>query len=583
MPLPYEHAAIEERWQARWAAQRLHEIDLTAVAAAGTPGSSARKLYNLVEFPYPSAEGLHIGHALTYSGADVWGRMQRRLGHVVLQPMGFDSFGINAENYALKVGVHPRELMARTTANYRRQLTALGCGWSWDAEISTCDPGYYRWTQWVFLRLFDAGLAYQAEAPVLWCRSCQTVLAREQVEGVDPSGAGRATEASGTTASLGSCERCSTPVVERVLRQWFLRTTAYVERLLAGLDDLDWPAKAKNRQRAWIGRWVGDDGRVSYRLRDWLISRQRYWGPPIPIIHCDSCGAVAVPDNELPVLLPESIDLDVLRPTGTGQSPLARFGDWVRTSCPRCGGKGRRDTDVSDTFFDSAWYFLRYPSVDVPDRPWDNERTARWLPVDQCAGGPEHVTRHHLYARFVCLALHDRGLIPFAEPFPRLRLHGMLTMGGAKMSKSRGNVINPDKLVADHGADVTRLALLFTRPWDADGGFDPAVLVGVERFLARVWRLTTAPPGDGGAGLDLGRTVDRVTRSIEQMQFNTAIAALMALVGQLLSQAQPPAGDVRRVLVSLLAPFAPHVTEELWHTHLGDPGSVHTAPWPLRP
>jgi leucyl-tRNA synthetase len=583
VPLPYQHAAIEQRWQARWAAQRLHEVDLTAVAAAGGPRSSARKLYNLVEFPYPSAEGLHIGHALTYSGADVWGRMQRRRGHVVLQPMGFDSFGINAENYALKVGVHPRELMARTAANYRRQLTALGCGWSWDAELSTCDPGYYRWTQWVFLRLFDAGLAYQAEAPVLWCQSCQTVLAREQVEGADPSGAGSAADAGGTTASLGSCERCSTPVVERILRQWFLRTTAYVERLLAGLDDLDWPAKAKNRQRAWIGRRVGVDGRVSYRLRDWLISRQRYWGPPIPIVHCDRCGAVAVPDDELPVLLPKSIHLDVLRPTRTGQSPLARFGDWVRTSCPRCGGEGRRDTDVSDTFLDSAWYFLRYPSVDVPDRPWDPERTARWLPVDQCAGGPEHVTRHHLYARFVCLALHDRGLIPFAEPFPRLRLHGVLTMGGAKMSKSRGNVINPDKLVADHGADVTRVGLLFTRPWDADGDFDPAVLVGVERFLARVWRLATAPPGDGGAELDLGQTVDRVTRSIEQMQFNTAIAALMALVGQLLSLEQPPARDVRRVLVSLLAPFAPHVTEELWHTHVGDPGSVHTISWPGRP
>jgi leucyl-tRNA synthetase len=580
VPLPYEYAAIEQRWQARWAAQRLHEVDLTAVAAAGASGSSARKLYNLVEFPYPSAEGLHIGHALTYAGADVWGRMQRRRGHVVLQPMGFDSFGINAENYALNVGVHPGELMARTTANYRRQLTALGCGWSWDTEISTCDPGYYRWTQWVFLRLFEAGLAYQAEAPVLWCPSCQTVLAREQVEGADPSGV-RAAEARGTTG-LGSCERCSTPVIERILRQWFLRTTAYVERLLAGLDDLDWPAKAKNRQRAWIGRRDGVDGRVTYRLRDWLISRQRYWGPPIPIVHCESCGAVAVPDDELPVLLPKSKGVGALRPSRTGRSPLARFGDWVRTSCPRCGGEGRRDTDVSDTFFDSAWYFLRYPSVDVPDRPWDTERTARWLPVDQCAGGPEHVTRHHLYARFVCLALHDRGLIPFAEPFPRLRLHGMLTMGGAKMSKSRGNVINPDKLLAEHGADVTRLGLLFTRPWDADGDFDPAVMVGVERFLARVWRLTTAPPGDGGAGLDLGRTVDSVTRSIEQMQFNTAIAALMGLVGQLLSQDQPPGREVRRVLVSLLAPFAPHVSEQLWHDHVGEPGSVHTAPWPPR-
>jgi leucyl-tRNA synthetase len=560
VPLPYEHAAIEQRWQARWAAQRLHEVDPSQIV----PGSSP-KLYNLVEFPYPSAEGLHIGHALSYCGADTWGRYQRRRGHTVFQPIGFDAFGINAENYALRIGQHPSDLMARTTANYRRQLEALGCAWSWDSTFSTCDPAYYRWTQWVFLRLFEAGLAYQAEAPVLWCPSCQTVLAREQV---DPSG-------DADPGGLGVCERCSTAVVERTLRQWFLRTTRYADRLVAGLDDLDWPDKAKNRQRAWIGRRHDDDGRVRYRLQDWLISRQRYWGPPIPIVHCPGCGAVPVPDDQLPVLLPESSDLAVLRPSGDGSSPLARFPDWVTVPCPRCGAPARRETDVSDTFVDSSWYFLRFPSADVADRAWDPERTARWLPVDQYAGGPEHVTRHHLYARFVGMALHDQGLVPFAEPFPRLRLHGVLTMGGAKMSKSRGNVVNPDEMVAAHGADVTRLALLFTRPWDADGDFDPAVVVGAERFLARVWRLVSAPPGANTP--ELAPAVDKVTRSIERMQFNTAIAALMTLVGQM--QAQTPSAAAQRTLVSLLAPLAPHIADELWH-RLGATTSVHTTPWP---
>jgi leucyl-tRNA synthetase len=574
VPRPFEHAAIEQRWQARWAAERLHEVDPVADPATGEPPDP---LYNLVEFPYPSAEGLHIGHALTYSGADVWGRLQRRRGRTVLQPMGFDAFGINAENYALRRGEHPRELMAGTTANYRRQLEALGCAWSWDTTVSTCDPAYYRWTQWVFLRLFDAGLAYRAEAPVLWCPSCATVLAREQVEAADAAGAGAGTGA----GSPGVCERCSTPVVERTLRQWFLRTTAYADRLIDGLDDLDWPEKAKNRQRAWIGRRAADDGRVTYRLQDWLISRQRYWGPPIPIVHCPSCGAVPVPDDQLPVRLPESDDPAALRPDGTGESPLARFPDWVDVPCPACGGPATRETDVSDTFLDSAWYFLRYPSADVDDRPWDPDRTATWLPVDQCAGGPEHVTRHHLYARFVTMALHDQGLVPFAEPFPRLRLHGMLTMGGAKMSKSRGNVINPDEMVAAHGADVTRLALLFTRPWDADGDFDPAVVVGIERFLARVWRLVVeteaSPPEAGPSSVDLARVVSQVTRSIERMQLNTAIAALMTLVGRL--QRRAPTVDEQRTLVSLLAPFAPHIAEELWHRR-GEAGSVHTSPWP---
>jgi leucyl-tRNA synthetase len=283
-----------------------------------------------------------------------------------------------------------------------------------------------------------------------------------------------------------------------------------------------------------------------------------------------------VPDDDLPVLLPDVEDPTAIRPTGSGRSPLANFPDWVEAPCPRCRRPGRRETDVSDTFFDSSWYFLRYPSVDVADRPWDQARTRRWLPVDQYAGGPEHVARHHLYARFVTMALHDRGLVPFAEPFPRIRLHGVLTMGGAKMSKSRGNVINPDELIAADGADVTRLALLFTRPWDADGDWDPAVVAGAERFLGRVWRVVTGPDGDAG-GRELGAAVSRLTGDIERMRFNTAIAALMTVVGGLRRAAPTPAA--KRTLISLLAPFAPHLAEELW-CRLGGPYSVHTQPWP---
>jgi leucyl-tRNA synthetase len=363
------------------------------------------------------------------------------------------------------------------------------------------------------------------------------------------------------------------------MRQWFLRITRYADRLVAGLDGLDWPSKAKNRQRAWIGRTVGDDGTVSYRLHDWLISRQRFWGPPIPIVHCATCGTVPVPDDDLPVLLPTTDEPSAIHPTGTGRSPLANHPEWVHVTCPRCGAPAERETDVSDTFLDSAWYFLRYPSADFADRPWDDSRTKRWLPVDQYAGGPEHVARHHLYARFVTMALHDLGLVPFTEPFPRIRVHGMLTLGGAKMSKSRGNVVNPDDLIAAHGADVTRLALLFTRPWDADGEWDPAVVAGAERFLARVWRVATGPPGDAGAE-HVAEAVRRVTVDIDGLRFNTAIAALMTLVGRL--RGEPAAPDVARTLVSLLAPLAPHVAEELWPI-VGGVGLVHVAPWPDPP
>jgi leucyl-tRNA synthetase len=737
----YDPSAIELRWQARWAADRLWEIDVEHVRPD-------RKFYNLVEFPYPSAEGLHVGHAYTYSGADTYGRYLKMRGREVFQPIGFDSFGIHTENYALKVSEHPGTLTKRTITNYRRQLRSLGAAWDWSREIVTSDPSYYRWTQWLFVKLYRAGLAVRREAPVVWCPSCLTVLANEQLEG-------------------DRCERCGTRVVQRTMHQWFLRITAYAEELLRGLDDVDWPESAKRAQREWIGRsegveidfevsdrdirlrtfttrpdtlfgvtflvvppghpdvdalsrgtgmeaevhrfveetlrdrvatfgrgeaassalrgpftgsfgihpatgdrvpiyvadyvvatygtgavmgvpahderdfrfaavsglpvvevirhpedtkapgggpWTGEgvlieSGRFSglpsevardaiagwleargsgrrvvrYRLRDWLISRQRYWGPPIPIVYCADCGAVPVPENDLPVVLPHVADF---RPTGTGVSPLAGAESFVRTACPSCGGSARRETDVSDTFLDSAWYFLRYPSSDVHDRAWDPNRTERMLPVDSYAGGPEHVMRHHLYARFVTHALNDLGLVSFAEPFPHLRLHGMLTKDGTKMSKSRGNVVNPDRYIAEHGADVTRMYLLFIGPWDEGGDFSDAGVVGIERFLRRVWRLGAEPHKPGGGGVDL-RRMDRAIAAIgadlEAMKFNTAIASLMELGRWARRERDKMSSEewprVLGSLVLLLAPLAPHLAEELW-SRIGGEYSVHQQRWP---
>jgi leucyl-tRNA synthetase len=737
----YEPAAIEAAWQARWSADRSTETDVEHVSAD-------RKFYNLVEFPYPSAEGLHVGHAYTYTGADTYGRYLRMRGRDVFQPMGFDSFGIHTENFAIKVGEHPRTLTERTITNYRRQLTSIGAAWDWSRAIVTSDPSYYRWTQWLFVQLFRAGLAIRREAPVVWCPSCLTVLANEQVEG-------------------DRCERCGTEVVLRTMRQWFLRITAYADELVRGLEGLDWPDSAKRVQREWIGRsegteidfrvvgmdvrlrtfttrsdtlfgvtflalppehpyleslvagtdqeaavrayvdeaarrrlgapgggprtpstpertgvftgafaihpatgdevpiyvadyvvaaygtgavmgvpahdvrdfafadahglavveviqpedakstvppWTGEGvlrgsseftglrselardavsdwleargvGRraVRYRLHDWLISRQRYWGPPIPIVYCDDCGTVPVPEEDLPVVLP---DVDDFRPTGTGVSPLATVASFVETACPTCGEPAKRETDVSDTFLDSAWYFLRFPSSDIDDRPWDPERTERMLPVDSYAGGPEHVMRHHLYARFVTRALHDLGLVPFPEPFPRLRLHGMLTKDGAKMSKSRGNVVNPDRSIADHGADVTRMYLLFIGPWDEGGDFSDAGIAGIERFVRRVWRLITEPHVAGHGSVDI-RTVDRtiaaVGADLEAMRFNTAIASLMELVRwtrrEKSAMSSPEWSRASSSLVLLLAPFAPYLAEELWSI-LGGEYSVHQQSWP---
>jgi leucyl-tRNA synthetase len=644
MAMPYDVHEIERRWAQRWDEARLGHVDLETA-------DPDRFFCNQVEFPYPSAEGLHIGHVYKYAGVDAFGRRQRMRGREVFQPIGFDAFGIHTENYALQIGEHPRPLTERTKARFSDQLRRTGNVWAWNRVIDTSSADYYRWTQWLLVRLFDAGLFYRAEAPVLWCPSCLTVLAREQTEGDD-----------------ARCERCDTPVVERIMKQWFLRMTRYADRLVDGLDALDWPAHAKTLQRRWIGRSEGREiefgdltvfttrpdtlpavtflavpeghpaagttrphplsgeripvhaadyvvesygtgavmgvpahderdrryaiehgipisdaalldpntassvGRpaVRYRMRDWLISRQRYWGPPIPIVHCPTCGPVPVPEDDLPVLLPDLADF---HPTGTGQSPLAAAGDWVRTSCPRCDGPASRETDVSDTFVDSAWYFLRYPSTEFDDRPWDADRTKRFLPVDFYAGGPEHVQRHHLYARFVTMALYDLGLVPFEEPFPRLRLGGLIVRDGAKMSKSRGNAVTPDDYIDRHGADVLRCSLLFTAPWEQGGEFSDDVVTGIERFFARAWRTITGPDGTGPDAATVDAAITAVDDAIDRMAFNVALARLMELLPEVHS------AEAKRTFVLLLAPLAPHLAEELWH-RLGGEFSVHTQAWP---
>lgn len=745
----YDFRAVEAKWRQRWHAHPPAHFDLGAV-------DPAAKFYNLVEFPYPSAEGLHVGHVYTYCGADALGRYLTMNGSQVYQPMGWDSFGIHTENFALKIGENPKVLTDRATRNYRRQLERVGANWTWDSELRTDDPRYYHWTQWIFLQLYRAGLAVRREAPVIWCPSCLTVLAFEQVDG-------------------DACERCGTLVTPKVMKQWFLRITAYADVLLDTLPELDWPELSKRLQQEWIGRsagvsvtfalqqgWPGPPGELTafttradtllgvtfvavapehpvvaelaaasangdeirayaaqarsligaarlgtdrpasagrgtpgvrtdvraahpltgeelpvvvadyvladygtgvvmgvpahdqrdyefarrlglpvrtvivpatgaaaaepdtaderdgvltgsgefdgltsdaarqriadrlaglglggpatqYRLHDWLVSRQRYWGSPIPIVYCEACGEQPVPESELPVVLP---DIDDFRPAGTGLSPLATVPGFVHTTCPGCGGPARRETDVLDTFVESSWYFLRYPSYARADVPWDPELTRQMLPVDMYAGGREHTTRHHLYARFVTRALHDLGHLPFAEPFRRLRLHGLIISGGAKMSKSRGNVVNPDEYIDRVGTDNLRGYLLFCGPWEQGGDFSDRSLNGVVRFNARLFDLLIRPSPGGTGGVDMravDRAIDKVGHDIENLKFNTAIAELMSLANWLRDSASrmndAEWNHARRIIVLLLAPIAPFLAEELW-SRFGEPESVHRQRWP---
>ena len=742
MSMKYKPREIEQKWQERWAADRIYEVK---------EDSSLTKFYALTMFPYTSGD-LHIGHWYAMAPSDVHARFKKMQGYNVLHPMGFDAFGLPAENAAISRGIHPYEWTMKNVENMRRQLRSMGAIYDWNREVISCLPEYYVWTQWFFLKLYQAGLAYRAKAPVNWCPECQTVLANEQVVGE------------------GACERCGATVMRRDLEQWFFKITKYAEELL-DFSHIDWPEKIKIMQRNWIGKsegaeisfglehesieqkeirvfttrpdtifgvtffllapehplvsqlttsdhkteveeyiawcrrqadyertalgrektgvflgtyvvnklsgekapiWVTDyvlptygtgavmgvpahDERdfefakkfklpirsviapsgwsgeeltevytepgiminsgefndlsseegtericalleekgwgkrtVTYRIRDWLISRQRYWGAPIPIIYCDKCGIMPVPENDLPVLLPPDAEF---KPTG--ESPLKYCQSFINTTCPKCSGQARREVDTMDTFMCSSWYFLRYASPRTDDAPFDDEKLRYWLPVDLYTGGAEHAVLHLLYSRFFIKALRDIGLIDFDEPFTSLFNQGTIIYRGGKMSKSKGNVIAPDEYVAELGADAVRSYLMFIGPWNLGGEWSDSGVVGISRWLNRVWTLVGAdyinhasdPKAERELRHIVHKTIKKATQDLERFRFNTMLASLMEFTNYL-SKAQeaknvsiPLWKEAIEYFLLLLAPSAPHIAEELW-ARSGHSYSIHKQPWP---
>ncbi len=727
---PFEHNKIEAKWQGEWTKHKTYSPNIK---------EAKNKFYNLWMFPYPSAEGLHAGHAFASTGSDIYGRYMRMQGKTVFQPIGYDSFGIHSENYALKINEQPQEMLKKTTKHYEEQLKSIGHGYDWTKTVTTSDPGYYKWTQGLFVQLFKAGLVKRAKSKVNWCPSCKTVVADEQV-------------------IEGKCERCKSLVEKKDLMQWFIRITDYAQRLLDNLAKIDWPDKIKLAQKNWIGRsegakikfgikgsheqlevfttrpdtlngatfivlspdspwiekltakekketifeyintaqntsyedhsktktgvftgtyainpltkkeipvWIADyvvgtygsgvimgvpahderdmgfakkykieienkepDKRlwdkieeegwgerfVNYHLRDWLISRQRYWGPPIPAIYCAACakkgdsyfsknkpsirqdqtdwehaGWYPADEEKLPVTLPFIADY---KPKGDGSGPLANHPEFYETICPGCGAKAKRETDVSDTFLDSSWYFLRYPSVgakDASDAAFNTAITKSWLPVDLYFGGAEHAVLHLMYARFVTMALKDMGKITFEEPFPKFFAHGLMIKDGSKMSKSRGNVVNPDGYIAKYGADALRLYLMFMGPVDGYPDFRDTGMEGMSRFVDRLWRILNEQKdiNDQEVLIKMHQTIKKVTEDLKHFRYNTAIAIIMEFVNLLYEKAEEAKdgssqswNEAITNLTLMLAPFAPHLAEEVWVNSLGKPFSVHTSAWP---
>jgi leucyl-tRNA synthetase len=813
----FKYQKIEKKWQLKWRQKKIFEVDLK---------KAKKPFFNLMMFPYPSAEGLHVGNVYAFTGADIYGRLKRMQGYDVFEPIGLDGFGINSENYALKIGVHPMKQSLVSERRFYKQLGMIGNGFAWNYCLETYDPSYYQWTQWLFLQMFKHGLAYRKKQAVNWCPSCKTVLADEQV-------------------ISGSCERCSSIVEKKDLEQWFFRITNYAERLLKNLEKIDWAEKVKIAQRNWIGRsegaiiefpvvnssfkisvfttrsdtifgatyivlspehsllescrekisnyeevaryvlyvksrnederiaasrektgiklegirainpatqeeipifvadyvlgnvgtgaimavpahdqrdfefakkfnlpirvvvwpdvsaknindndidkayeadgylinsgrfnglqaskvkWeivklVGGKKHIQYHLRDWLVSRQRYWGPPIPVIFCENCkrilenykskksqfyyskgelenpGWIAVPEEDLPVKLPFIKDF---RPTGREEAPLASVKKFYEVKCPKCGNLARRETDVSDTFLDSAWYYIAYLSADLISgrkkkpslkfNPFSNSLVKKWLPVDMYIGGAEHAVLHLLYVRFLALALHDMKLLNFGsssapkgEPFPVFRAHGLLIKEGAKMSKSRGNVVNPDEYIKKFGADTLRMYLMFLAPFEKGGDFRDAGILGMKRFLDRIWSFyfslfqTVSKKSRSNDNKRrilnknflqeterlFARTIKKVTEDIESLHFNTSISALMIVFNHMeenkeLFLSGVVSGNYKinyflETFLKLLAPFAPYLSEELWQTFqqkLGNKNifrkrkqnhfqSIHLTKWPV--
>ena len=743
MAVPYNHKAIEKKWKEKWAENPVNpKVDEN--------GNPKKKYYCLDMFPYPSGNGLHVGHWRGYVISDVWSRYKLLQGYYIIHPMGWDAFGLPAENYAIKMGVHPAKSTAQNVANIKRQINQIAALYDWDMEVNTTDPKFYKWTQWIFVQMFKNGLAYEKEMPINWCPSCKTGLANEEVVN-------------------GKCERCGADVTKKNLKQWMLRITKYADRLLEDLDKLDWPEKVKKMQTEWIGRsygaevdfkvdgrddvitvyttrpdtlhgatfmvlspehalaqslatpenadavakyiaeaanksnvdrmqskektgvftgsyavnplngalvpiWLSDyvladygtgaimcvpahddrdfefakkfnipiiqviakDGKeienmteayteaagtminsgewngmessvlkkeapamiekmgfgrktTNYKLRDWVFSRQRYWGEPIPIVHCPKCGAVPVPEDQLPLLLP---DVESYQPTGTGESPLADITDWVNTTCPCCGAPAKRETNTMPQWAGSSWYFLRYVDNKNDKELVSKEKADKYLPVDMYIGGVEHAVLHLLYSRFYTKFLYDIGVIDFDEPFKKLFNQGMVcgrdkvTGAATKMSKSLGNIVSPDDIVRDYGCDALRLYELFIGPPELDSIWDDRGIDGIYRFITRFWNLVMDNKDKGVAETKESvklrhKMVYDITQRLETFSLNTVISGFMEYNNKMIEMAKKDGIDKEtlKTAVVLLAPFAPHLGEELWR-QLGETDSVFHTTWP---
>lgn len=728
--MKYDHKYVEGKWRKAWGEKPIN-----------TPKEGKKNYYCLDMFPYPSGNGLHVGHWRGYVLSDVWSRYQVLKGYYVLHPMGWDAFGLPAENYAIQKKVHPAVATAENVANFKRQLHDISAIYDWNKEINTTDPHYYKWTQWIFLKMFENGLAYEKEMPINWCPSCKTGLANEEVKD-------------------GTCDRCGSTVTKKNLRQWMLKITKYAERLLNDLEGLDWPEKVKKMQSDWIGKsygaeidfeiegtnekikvfttrpdtlygatfmvlapeheliskittddqkeavekyvfeastkssvdrmadkektgvflgtyainplngkripvWTSDyvladygtgaimcvpahDERdfafatkfnlpiiqvisktgeieelkeayteegimvnsgefngmksqeakvaipsfleeknigkktVNYKLRDWVFSRQRYWGEPIPVVHCEKCGVVGVKEEDLPIRLPE---VESYEPTGTGESPLAAIESFVNTICPKCGGEAKRETNTMPQWAGSSWYFLRYPNPHNDKELISKEDMQKWLPVDMYVGGIEHAVLHLLYARFYTKFLYDIGVVDFEEPFKRLFNQGMVTKNGAKMSKSKGNVVSPDELVEKYGCDSLRMYELFIGPPELDSEWDDRGIEGVNRFLNKVWKLVAE-----NKEVEDSKETERVrhkmiydiTQRMENFSLNTVVSGFMEYTNKLIDIQRKQGGidkETIEKLIILLAPFTPHISEELWQ-FTGHTQSVFENTWP---
>ncbi len=728
----YDHKAIEPKWQKIWEDKGVFHAE---------DNSDKDKFYALIEFPYPSGQGLHVGHPRPYTALDIVSRKRRLQGYNVLYPIGWDAFGLPTENYAIKNHIHPRIVTQQNVARFKKQIQSLGISFDWSKEINTTDPEYYKWTQWIFLQLFKKGLAYKKEMSVNWCTSCKCVLANEEVVN-------------------GVCERCGSEVVHKVKSQWMLKITEYADRLIDDLDLVDYPERVKTQQKNWIGRsygaevdfktstgdtltvyttrpdtlfgatymvispehpmiekWSGIlnnidavreyqtaaakksdfertevakdktgvklDGvtavnpvngkeipifisdyvlvsygtgaimavpahdtrdwefakkfdlpiievvkggevekeaftncstgimvnsdflngktveeakkaitefltekgighaKVNFKLRDWVFSRQRYWGEPIPIVHCDKCGYVPVPEDQLPLTLP---NVESYEPTESGESPLANMTDWVETTCPHCGGKAHRETDTMPQWAGSSWYFLRYIDPHNKEALASKEAIKYWMPVNWYNGGMEHTTLHLLYSRFWYKFLYDIGVVPNPEPYAKRTSHGMiLGSNGEKMSKSRGNVVNPDKVVDEYGADTMRLYEMFIGDFEKSAPWNPQSIKGCRRFIERYWNLQDILTDDDNLRPELEssfhKTIKKVGYDIENIKFNTAIAALMALINDITATGSITKKELE-IFTILLNPFAPHVTEEVWQQSKLGEGIVAQAQWP---